>query len=257
MNETATRSPREPHRTVLVVIEEPTIRELVSANLRHAGFFPVLAASSSEGWRLAGEVRPDMVVVDMDSPATADKSFATALRGVDPAHPVPSLMVTSDLDSRCGPLGQMCGATLCVGKPFSPWDLVGRIANQFRPTPAKARQRIVRKIRVGALQLDAERRTTTVESEGRRLELDLAPIEFKVLRHMLEHPERTHPREAIRDAVWGGESQVSVRTVDQYVKRLRVALDAVGAGAMVKTVRGFGYRIDALPLSASAAALAS
>lgn len=232
------------HRTALIVIEEPTIRELVSFNLRHAGFFPVTASSSLDGQRLASEVRPDVVVIDMDSPATSDTTFATELRAADQATRVPTVMMTSDVMSSCGQHGGACGATLCLSKPFSPQDLVRRIMRQLRPASVRYNAPGTGRLQAGPLMLDGERQTAAIARDGDVHEVTLRPAELKVLRCLMTDASRTLSREQILVKVWGRDSGVDLRTVDQCIRRLRSALQAIGAGALIKTVRGCGYRID-------------
>jgi two-component system phosphate regulon response regulator PhoB len=242
--------PSAPHKTVLVVVEEPAVRELISASLRHAGFVPMQAASAQDGRRLVGEVRPDVIVIDMDSPATADASFALALSAADPSRPVSTVMVTADPGRTCGPDGPACGASLCVAKPFSPRELVGLITQHLRPAPPPRQpvQRSARKqLQVGPLELDTERLRLAVRRDGRTQTIDLAPVEVKLLHWLMQHPDLTQGREQIVAAVWGEGSWVEPRTVDQNVKRLRRCLQEVGAGDLVKTVRGVGYRLDSTP----------
>lgn len=239
--------------TVLVVVEEPSIRDLLSANFRSAGFFPIQATSTSDGRRLAGEVRPDVVLMDLDSPATADTTFATWL--ATGKSTVPTIMVTARLEAACGADGEICGAALCLGKPFSPRELVGHVASQLRPgdlgNAASAERRMqpaLNTLSVGPIEIDEDRHVVTVHRANGRLSLDLAPAERKLLRCLMQHPDRVLGRAQILAAIWGADSGVDVRTIDQNIRRLRRRLNAVGAGSVVKTVLGFGYRFIADPL---------
>jgi DNA-binding response OmpR family regulator len=237
--------PRGPHRTILVVVEEPAIRELLSVNLRQAGFFPVLAANVREARRLTGEVRPDVVLIDLDSPDAAVASFATELRRVDAASAVPTVMLTARVDEACGPANEVCGATMCIRKPYVPRELVSRIVQHMRPRRPAARKRASRKpVVVGALELDLERQAATARHGGTAHSVALAPVEMKLLRCLMVHPEQTLGRAEIVQMVWGSEDSVDARTIDQYVKRLRVALAPIGAADMVATARGLGYRFE-------------
>jgi DNA-binding response OmpR family regulator len=100
---------------------------------------------------------------------------------------------------------------------------------------------------VGPLELDTERLRLAVRRDGRTQTIDLAPVEVKLLHCLMQHADRTQDREQIVAAVWGEGSWVEPRTVDQNVKRLRRCLQEVGAGDLVKTVRGVGYRLDSTP----------
>lgn len=251
-----TASIRALRKTVLVVIEEPAIRELVAANLRHAGFLPVSAASAHDGRRLLAEVRPDVILIDIDAPATADTRFVVAQGAADPACLIPTVMVTSNMEHVCGLDGRVCGATLCLAKPYSPRDLVSRIARQLRPEPSQSpgapRARRVRgALQVGPILLDAARLCATVRRDGRTQSIDLAPIEAKLLACLMQEPGRALCREHIVAAVWGDDCEIEPRTVDQYIKRLRRCLEEVAAGDLLKTVRGLGYRLDSTPSRAA------
>lgn len=256
MHDRASHPVVPPTRTVLVVIEELAIQELVSANLRHAGLFTVAASSSQDGKRLASEVRPDAVVIDLDSPGTADTSFALALRGTD-AAPVPIVMMSADTDRCCGPHRELCGAACCLSKPFSPNELVRCVLRQFRvdPPPAKVRkERAHSPMRVGTLALGREPHTASLEREGRVMDVRLTPNEMEVLRCLMSNPERIHSRNEIAAAIWGRDSTFELRTIDQCIRRLRASLDLVDAGRAITTVRGFGYRFDERKLVADRAA---
>lgn len=240
------------NRTVLIVVEEPAIRELLSVNLRQAGCFPVQAASAADGHRLVNEVRPDAIVIDLDSPATANGSFAKGIRYGDLAGTVPTVMVTARVDEVCGLEREVCGATLCISKPYAPRELVGRILQMFRAKRRQARRRPKPQpkiLRIGELTLDSGRQAATRRlPDGRVKGASLAPVEMKLLRCLMENAERTLTRDEIVESVWGNGSPVDGRTVDQCIKRLRVALALIDLADLVQTARGFGYRFDAMQI---------
>ncbi|WP_442775629.1 winged helix-turn-helix domain-containing protein [Sphaerotilus montanus] len=227
MHEPAVPAPRPPHRTVLVVVEEAVIRELLAVHFRFAGFFPMLAASSVEARRLAGEVRPDVVLVDPDVPATADTGFAA-----EAVPPLPLVLVSAQAVAGCN-------AVLRLRKPSSPRELVGEVVRLLRRDPQR--------LRAGPIVIDAERHLITVNRQGRATPIELAPVELKLLQCLMARPDHAIERQHILSSVWGKGSEVDVRTVDQNIKRLRRCLEEAGAGDVIRTVRGVGYRFSSAP----------
>lgn len=257
MQEELSALPQAPRKTVLIVIGEPTVRDLVAVNLRYAGFYPVLAPSARDGRRLVGQVVPDVILIDIDAQDTCDLSFASELAKVDSMRRVPTVMVTANVSRQCGVQREVCGASLCVGKPFSPRDLVGSITRQLRAPKGLPSRRPASagSLQVGRVELDGTSHVVAVhhhDGEVRRLVLPLT--ELKLLQCLMSAPGKLHAREQILEAVWGAETLVDVRTVDQNVRRLRARLAELGAGDFVKTVRGYGYRLDARGICASARA---
>jgi len=250
---TSMPQPRAPNRTALVVIADPAVRELMAVNFRHAGVFPVLAVSFDDGSRLAREVLPDAVLLDLDAvpPGTpADR----LLLGLNPGLPI--VMLTSDLEEACGSDGQLCRASACIRKPISPRQLVAELLQQLRAVhsgatlssaPAEAqrhrRSRRPQPRRLGDLELDPEGHQAWLHRDGRSAAVALAPREIQLLYCLMHHPDRVLSREAILSEAWRGEDEVGLRTVDQYVKRLRRRLEAIGGADLVQTVKGHGYRL--------------
>lgn len=249
MNDLSTPPSRTPHRTLLLVIEEPTIRELLAASFRHAGFFPVLAATAAQGQRLAGEVRPDVVLIDLDTPATADFSIAPLQVGRDPAVPLLSVMVAAQPEAACGAQGERCGASLCIAKPYSPRELVARVLRELailNGRSAAARPSARKLLRAGPLEIDPQQRRVTLRQPGGQTELDLAPTEIKLLGCLMAHPDHVLSRDQLLTLVWGDDGATDPRTVDQNIRRLRRCFEAAGAGDLIRTVRGLGYRLATL-----------
>jgi DNA-binding response OmpR family regulator len=211
-----------------VVVEEVVIRELLAVHFRFAGFFPMLAASSAEARRLAGEVRPDVVLVDPDAPATADTGFAA-----EAVPPLPLVLVSAQATATS------VTAALRLHKPFAPRELVGEVVRLLRRDPQR--------LRAGPIVIDAERHLITVNRQGRATPIELAPVELKLLQCLMARPDHAIERRHILSTVWGKGSEVDVRTVDQNIKRLRRCLEDAGAGDVIRTVRGVGYRFSSAP----------
>lgn len=239
--ETPSRRQALAARDVLVIVEDTALRELIAAHLRHQGHIVLPAAGAAEACRLIAEVQPDLVLLDGDTASARDAALLQALAGADDGPALPIVLLSSG-----APEAVPLAARLCVTKPYRPQVLVDAVQRllqagqpvQRHPLPTAGR------LRAGVLELDFElrvvRRTDVAPAGG----ADLAPTELRLLQHLMQQPDRTHSRAELVDAVWGQGAEVDARTVDQYVRRLREALLSVRADAVLKTVRGVGYRVD-------------
>ncbi|NML18295.1 winged helix-turn-helix transcriptional regulator [Azohydromonas caseinilytica] len=228
-------------RSVLVIIENPAIRELVASHLQHARLLPLLAASAQEGRRLAGEVRPDAVLVDADSPAAA--AWLDATQEAANEDPAPTLVLSSQVRQESGTPAGAAGRRLWMSKPFAPREVVRCLGEQLSsrpaaPVPAEAT------LRLGPLALDTLRHEVRI-TRGQKVDIVSLPrAELELLRCLMEHQGRVVSREQIIAATWGPDHSVDVRTVDQNIKRLRKHLDGGRGRSMIQTHRGYGYRLN-------------
>jgi two-component system phosphate regulon response regulator PhoB len=227
---------RQPR--VLIVEDEPAIAELIAVNLRHNGFMPVWAGDGEAAQRELDAVLPDLILLDWMLPGASGLTLARKWRADARSKGIPILMLTARGDEPDKVAGLDAGADDYITKPFSTQEMLARIRAVLR---RRAPEQAGGTTTVGALVLDAS--TYRVTWEGRSLKL--GPTEFKLLNHLMQNPERVHSRSQLLDKVWGDHVFIEERTVDVHVKRLREALG--GAGVMVETVRGAGYRLTAQP----------
>jgi two-component system, OmpR family, phosphate regulon response regulator PhoB len=226
---------------VLIVEDEPAIAELIAVNLRHNGFRPIWAMDSASAQRELDAVLPDVILLDWMLPGESGLSLAKRWRADVRTKAVPIIMLTARGDEMDRVAGLDAGADDYIAKPFSTKELLARIrAVLRRRTP----ERTVGVVSIGALSLDAATHRVSFNEQM----LKLGPTEFKLLHYLMNHAERVHSRSQLLDKVWGDHVFIEERTVDVHVKRLREALG--GAGSMVETVRGAGYRLTAQPLAA-------
>lgn len=220
-----------------MIIENPTIRELVASHLQHARLLPILAASAQEGRQLAGEVRPDAVLVDADSPAAAAWLDATGAAADDIA---PTLVLSSHARGEDGAGSRR----LWIEKPFVPREVVRCLGEQLNSRPPLAPVPAEATLRLGPLELDTLRHEVRV-ARGQKVDVVSLPrAELELLRCLMEHQGRVVTREQIIAATWGPDHAVDVRTVDQNIKRLRKHLDGGRGRSMIQTQRGYGYRLN-------------
>ena len=221
---------------VLVVEDESAIAELVSLNLRHAGYEVTLAADADQARLEIDRVLPDLVILELMLPGLAGPALAMRRRGVPPTRELPIIMLTARAEEGDKVAGLDAGADDYLTKPFSPHELMARIRAVLR---RKAPEALDSAVEVGALRLDPA--TRRVGRAGQ--DVKMGPTEFRLLHFLMTHPERVHSRAQLLDRVWGDHVFIEERTVDVHVKRLREALAPVGCATMIETVRGAGYRL--------------
>jgi len=221
---------------VLVVEDESAIAELISINLRHAGFEVTLAASATAAQYEVDRVLPDLVVLDWMLPGQSGVALARQWRGAARTKELPIIMLTARAEEGDKIAGLDAGADDYITKPFSTNELLARIRAVLR---RKAPEALDSAVEVGPLLLDPG--TRRVSRDG--AEVKLGPTEFRLLHFLMTHPERVHSRSQLLDRVWGDHVFIEERTIDVHVKRLREALERVQCARMIETVRGAGYRL--------------
>ena len=221
---------------ILVVEDESAIAELISINLRHAGFEVTLAASATSAQYEVDRVLPDLIVLDWMLPGQSGVALARQWRSAARTKELPIIMLTARADEGDKIAGLDAGADDYITKPFSTNELLARIRAVLR---RKAPEALDSAVEVGPLLLDPG--TRRVSREGN--EVKLGPTEFRLLHFLMTHPERVHSRSQLLDRVWGDHVFIEERTIDVHVKRLREALERVQCARMIETVRGAGYRL--------------
>ena len=221
---------------VLVVEDEAAIAELISLNLRHAGYEVTLAASAEQAQAAVDGVLPDLVLLDWMLPGQSGLALARRWRADARTRELPIIMLTARADEADKVAGLDAGADDYLAKPFSTNELMARIRAVLR---RKAPEALDSAVELGGLRLDPSTRRVTRGN----VELKLGPTEFRLLHFLMTHPERVHSRAQLLDRVWGDHVFIEERTVDVHVKRLREALAPAHCSQMVETVRGAGYRL--------------
>jgi two-component system phosphate regulon response regulator PhoB len=221
---------------ILVVEDEPAIAELISINLRHAGFEVTIAGDAEQAQAAVDGVLPNLVVLDWMLPGMSGHALARHWRGQARTRELPIIMLTARADEADKVSGLDAGADDYLTKPFSANELLARIRAVLR---RRAPDALDAAVAVGPLTINpATRRVTSL---GR--EVKLGATEFRLLHFLMTHPERVHSRTQLLDRVWGDHVFIEERTVDVHVKRLREALSPVNCQQMIETVRGAGYRL--------------
>ena len=226
--------------SVLIADDEPNIREVVQAYLERDGYSVAIAEDGEAALRLARELRPDVVVLDVLMPAVSGLDVLRALRAERSPSAVIILSARDHVIDRVA--GLELGADDYVTKPFEPRELVARIGAVLRRVRADqdgAPPGAAERLALGDLAID--RTAREVRREGARVEL--TRTEFDLLVALAEQPGRVWTREQLGEALFGQAFDAFDRAIDSHVKNLRRKLDpAPGEASYVETVRGVGYR---------------
>lgn len=225
--------PETPEARLLVVDDEPNIRELLSTALRFAGFEVHTAADGREALTLAESTRPDLVVLDVMLPDL--DGFAVTRRLRDRGRDVPVLFLTAKDDVTDRVTGLTVGGDDYVTKPFSLEEVVARIRAILRRTGAAADQ--AGRLVFADLELDEDSHEVR---RGTRL-VELSPTEFKLLRYLMLNPNRVLSKTQILDHVWNYDFNGEAGIVESYISYLRRKIDAGGEPPLIHTKRGVGY----------------
>jgi two-component system phosphate regulon response regulator PhoB len=233
---------------ILVVEDEPSIAELISINLTHAGYTVSRALQADEALLLLRNTKPDLVILDWMMPGKSGVQFARELKSNPATQAIPILMLTAKGEEADKVLGLDAGADDYVTKPFSPKELVARVKALLRRHVLEVSEEKL--LILGPMQLDPVAHRLTIRiADNNSKTLALGPTEFRLMQFLMANPERVHSRTHLLDHVWGNEVYIEERTVDVHIKRLRAALAPVACDHFVETVRGSGYRITKNPVN--------
>jgi two-component system OmpR family response regulator len=223
---------------ILIVDDDPAIRDVVRFALTRAGFEAVEAADGPAALDAFAAAAPDLVVLDVLLPGLDGIEVCRELRR---CSSVPILFLSSKEDEVDRVVGLELGGDDYIGKPFSPRELVARVRALLRRatparTPAPPAPQTLR--RHGKLTLDLD----FVRASWDGQEVQLTATEFGILRTLIGRPGKVYSRDDLMDGAYGVDKVVSDRTIDSHVRRLRAKFAAIGA-APVETLHGFGYKL--------------
>jgi two-component system phosphate regulon response regulator PhoB len=223
---------------ILVVEDETDIQEILEYNLKRDGHDVVLTGTARDGLRHARERRPDLVLLDLMLPDGSGTELCKTLRQDAATRGVRVVMLTAKGEEIDRVIGFELGADDYIVKPFSVRELLLRV------------QAVLRRVSTGESGETTQFGTLRVDRGAHRVwvngqEVELTALEFKLLLTLHDRRNRVQTRDALLSDVWKIDADVTTRTVDTHVKRLREKLGA--AGIYVQTVRGVGYRFAERP----------
>ena len=222
--------------SILVVDDDPNIRDVVCFALGKAGMETRSAADGATAMGLTESDPPDLIVLDINMPEMDGLDFCRQIRR---SSEVPILFLSSRDEEIDRVLGLELGADDYVTKPFSPRELVARINAILKRSRHTKAEPTAETVRTGALEIDV------VEHRARwqDTEIQLTATEFQMLLSMARQPRRVFSRDDLMRAVYAPGIHVSDRTLDSHVRHVRAKLTGVGADGLIETVHGVGFRL--------------
>lgn len=220
--------------TILVVDDDPHIRELVGVFLQQEGFTVIAAADGLDALAKLEQSPADLVVLDIMMPQMDGFELCRELREL---YDMPLLMLTAMGETTQKVKGFALGTDDYLVKPFEPVELVARVKALLKRYKISVSQQVT----VGRVQLD--RSTFQVKFGDSQLTLPLK--EFELLFKLASYPGKTFSREQLIEQIWGYDYEGDERTVDVHIKRLRERFEEDGSGFRITTIRGLGYRLEA------------
>jgi two-component system phosphate regulon response regulator PhoB len=227
-------------KRILIVDDEPAIRDMVAFALRKGEYEPVHAGDAREAQTAIVERVPDLILLDWMLPGTSGLDLARRWRKDELTRDVPIIMLTARGEENDRVSGLESGVDDYVVKPFSARELLARIKAVMRRSREDEADGSVQ---IGRLRIDGAAHRVYAGDES----IHVGPTEYRLLHFFMTHADRVYTRAQLLDHVWGGNVYVEERTVDVHIRRLRAALEADGHDSLIQTVRGAGYRLSATP----------
>ncbi len=223
--------------TILIVDDEPDIRELMRFSLEEAGFDTLEAGHAEEARQHLAAKLPELMLLDWMLPGRSGLELARQLKQSSKTRVLPIIMVSARGEEEDRVRGLDTGADDYIAKPFSPREMIARVNAVLRRTRS---ENSVDEIEIGGLHIDNISHRVTAMGQP----LTIAPTEYRLLHFFMTHAERAFSRAQLLDYVWGNQVYVEERTVDVHIRRLRKALEQTGHQRLLQTVRGVGYRFS-------------
>lgn len=222
---------------VLIVEDEPDIRKTIDYNLSKESFKVVQAESIAEGEKALAANKIDVIILDLMLPDGSGLTLCRDIKSNATTKHIPVIILTAKTEEVDRVVGFELGADDYVTKPFSVRELILRVkAILKRSVDSPQQENDISDMEVGDLRLNLDAHQAFVRDE----EIALTALEFRLLKHLLDRRGRVQTRDQLLEEVWGYSSDVTTRTVDTHIKRLREKL--LGAGDCIQTIRGVGYR---------------
>ena len=218
-----------------IVDDEEDIRELVSVNLKKAGYKTKEYPDGKAFLRSLAKSLPDVVILDLMMPGLDGIEVCRNLRADDRYKELPVIMLTAKAEEADRVLGLEMGADDYVTKPFSPRELTARVKALLRRRKPQEEEKVSS---IGDIIIDTNRHEVTVKGK----QAPLTATEFNILKILVSKRGWVFSREQILDSLWGNEKTVVDRTIDVHIKHLREKLGS--AGKIIINVRGAGYKIE-------------
>lgn len=224
--------------SILVVDDEPAIRQTLTFTLASEGHRCFEAADANEASIICATSHPDLILLDWMLPGISGVDFARRLKRDPATRHIPVIMVSAKGEETDKVRALDTGADDYITKPFSTKELLARIRAVIRRSASNDAECEI--VELAGVRIDAQTHQVTINQKI----VDPSPTEFKLLHFLAVNADRVHTRSQLLDGVWGNDVYVDERTVDVHIRRLRKLLEPHGSDKLLQTVRGVGYRFS-------------
>ena len=226
---------------VLIIEDEPDIRKTIDYNLTKESFTVVQAGSIEEGEKALASNQIDVIILDLMLPDGSGLTLCRDIKSDDKTKHIPIIILTAKTEEVDRVVGFELGADDYVTKPFSVRELILRVKAILKRGPTSNNNSEDDEYSFGELTLNFEAHQAYINGN----EVSLTALEFRLLKHLIDRKGRVQTRDQLLEDVWGYSSDVTTRTVDTHIKRLREKLGSVSNH--IQTIRGVGYRFSRDP----------
>ena len=226
---------------ILIVEDEPDIRKTLQYNLAKESYDVFTAGSIGEAKSLTNQNQPHLIILDLMLPDGSGLDFCRDIKSTENTKNIPVIILTAKTDEVDRVVGFELGADDYVTKPFSVRELILRIKAVLKRGQKDSHEIVEVERQFGDLRIDIESHEVHVDSKL----VELTALEFKLLNELVDKRGRVQSRDQLLSEVWGYNAEVTTRTVDTHIKRLREKLGPMGK--YVQTIRGVGYKFSRTP----------
>jgi two-component system phosphate regulon response regulator PhoB len=223
-------------KSILIVEDERDLADLLALNLEKEGFNSLITCDGASGLEAARTKSPDLILLDLMLPGIQGTEVCKLLKQDSKTKDIPIIMLTAKGEEIDQVVGFELGADDYISKPFSNRILMLRIKATL--TRSMTSSIASKDNKIGPFIIDTDRRQVTLYNE----QIELTPMEYNLLITLSENMGKVYSREHLLRTVWGYNYTGDTRTVNTYITKLRSKLGT--AGNLIKTVRGFGYKLD-------------
>ena len=227
--------------TILIIEDEPDIRKTIEYNLKKESYKVLQSASIADGENIINQHKIDAIILDLMLPDGSGLTLCRDIKSEPKTKNIPVIILTAKTEEVDRVVGFELGADDYVTKPFSVRELILRVKAILKRGDKGVTSDQSDTYSLGSLDLNIEAHQIFVNGN----EVPLTALEFKLLKHLADRRGRVQTRDQLLEDVWGYSSEVTTRTVDTHIKRLREKLGEVGN--YIQTIRGVGYRFSRNP----------
>ena len=226
---------------ILIIEDEPDIRRNLEYNLGREGFNASSVATLDGAYEKINSKKFDLILLDLMLPDGSGLDFCKKIKSNSETETIPVVILTAKDDEVDKVVGFELGADDYVTKPFSVRELILRVKAILKRSDTKTKEVVEVERQFGDLKIDVDSHEVHVDSKL----IELTALEFRLLKELVDKRGRVQSRDQLLSEVWGYNAEVTTRTVDTHIKRLREKLGSMGK--YVQTIRGVGYKFSRTP----------